>query len=267
MIYAGFWKRVVALFADSVILIILSIPVALVSLVESLMLISYIFSVLLYWLYFSLFESSRWMASPGKKLLGIKVTDLSGNRISFGRATGRYFAKFFSAIILFIGYLMAAFTSKKQALHDLIADTLVTTDHKKDLSGMRVDITSTTIGTETIIVNRSQNIAVERLVLAGFDSTGHVVRISFNFEDPKLYQEGLYLGRDSANCDLHIKDQSISRRHARVYKRGHEIWIEDLGSTNGIIVNGKLLVGGESALLNLQGTLAIGGIQLALGRD
>jgi hypothetical protein len=89
----------------------------------------------------------------------------------------------------------------------------------------------------------------------------------FNFEDPKLHLGGLYLGRDSANCDLHIKDQSISRRHARIYKKGHEIWIEDLGSTNGIIVNGKSLIGGESALLNLQGTLAIGGIQLALGKD
>jgi uncharacterized RDD family membrane protein YckC len=265
MIYAGFWKRVAALLADSIILIILSIPVALISLVESLILISYICSVLLYWLYFSLFESSRWMATPGKKLLGIKVTDLSGNRISFGRATGRYFAKFFSAIILGIGYLMAAFTSKKQALHDIIADTLVITDFKKEITGMHVD--GTPAATETIIVNRNQSVADERLVLAGFDSTGHVVRLSFNFEDPKLHQGGLYLGRDSTNCDLHIRDQSISRRHARIYKKGHEIWIEDLGSTNGIIVNGKSLIGGESALLNLQGTLAIGGIQLALGKD
>jgi hypothetical protein len=205
------------------------------------------------------------MATPGKKLLKINVVNLNGDRISFARATGRYFAKFFSAIIIGIGYVMAAFTGKKQALHDIIADTLVITDSIKEITGAHVD--STPAETQKIIVNRNKSIASERFVLAGFDSTGHVVRLSFNFEDPKLYQEGLYLGRDSANCDLHIRDQSISRRHARIYKSGDEIWIEDLGSTNGITVNGKSVKGGESALLNLQGTLAIGGIQLALGKD
>jgi uncharacterized RDD family membrane protein YckC len=265
MIYAGFWKRVVALLVDTLILFILLIPVALFSLVDSLVWVYYVGSILLNWLYFAFFESGGWKATPGKKLLKLSVVNLSGDRISFARASGRYFAKFFSAIILGIGYLMAAFTGKKQALHDIIADTLVITDFKKEITGMHVD--GTPAATETIIVNRNQSVADERLVLAGFDSTGHVVRLSFNFEDPKLHQGGLYLGRDSANCDLHIRDQSISRRHARIYKIGHEIWIEDLGSTNGIIVNGKSLIGGESALLNLQGTLAIGGIQLALGKD
>jgi uncharacterized RDD family membrane protein YckC len=265
MTYAGFWKRVVALLIDSVIVVILLIPIALLSLIDSLVWVYYVGSISLNWLYFAFFESSGWRATPGKKLLKINVVNLNGDRISFARATGRYFAKFFSAIILGIGYLMAAFTRKKQALHDIIADTLVITDSKKEITGMHVD--STPAVTQTIIVNRNESIAGERLVLAGFDSTGHVVRLSFNFEDPKLYQEGLYLGRDSANCDLHIKDQSISRRHARIYKIAHEIWIEDLGSTNGIIVNGKSLTSGESALLNLQGTLAIGGIQLALGKD
>lgn len=265
MIYAGFWKRVVALLVDSVIVIILLIPIALFSLVDSLVWVYYVGSISLNWLYFAFFESSGWRATPGKKLLQINVVNLNGDRITFARATGRYFAKFFSAIILGVGYLMAAFTGKKQALHDIIADTLVITDSKKELSGMRAYIPSP--ATQTVIVNRNQVIDGEKLVLAGFDSTGHVVRLSFNFEDPKLYQEGLYLGRDSANCDLHIRDQSISRRHARIFKNGDEIWIEDLGSTNGITVNGKSVRGGESALLNLQGTLAIGGIQLALGKD
>jgi uncharacterized RDD family membrane protein YckC len=58
-------------------------------------------------------------------VLGISVTDLSGNRISFGRATGRYFSKIISGIIFCIGYIMAAFTAKKQALHDIMASTLV----------------------------------------------------------------------------------------------------------------------------------------------
>jgi uncharacterized RDD family membrane protein YckC len=57
--------------------------------------------------------------------LGIKVTDLSGNAISFGRATVRHFGKILSAIILLAGYLMVAFTAKKQGLHDMIAGCLV----------------------------------------------------------------------------------------------------------------------------------------------
>jgi uncharacterized RDD family membrane protein YckC len=84
-----------------------------------------IITAILQWLYFSLMESSVWQATVGKKLLGLTVTDLEGRRISFGRATGRYFAKIISALILFIGYLMAGFTEKKQALHDMIAGTLV----------------------------------------------------------------------------------------------------------------------------------------------
>jgi len=84
-----------------------------------------IISTILQWLYFSLMESSAWQATLGKKALGLTVTDLEGRRISFGRATGRYFAKIISSLILFIGYIMAGFTEKKQALHDLIAGTLV----------------------------------------------------------------------------------------------------------------------------------------------
>jgi len=70
-------------------------------------------------------ESSRKQATLGKRALGIIVTDLHGNRISNGRAVGRYFAKLLSALILLIGYFMAGFTEKKQALHDMIAGTLV----------------------------------------------------------------------------------------------------------------------------------------------
>jgi uncharacterized RDD family membrane protein YckC len=70
-------------------------------------------------------ERSAKQATVGKLAIGIKVTDLDGGRISFWRALGRTFAKIISGIILFIGYIMAAFTERKQALHDKIADTLV----------------------------------------------------------------------------------------------------------------------------------------------
>lgn len=77
------------------------------------------------WLYFALLESSTWQATLGKKALGLYVTDIYGARIGFGRATGRYFAKFISGLTLSIGYIMAGFTEKKQALHDMIASCLV----------------------------------------------------------------------------------------------------------------------------------------------
>lgn len=77
------------------------------------------------WLYFALMESSKYQGTIGKIVLGITVTDENGNRITFGRATGRYFAKIISGMTLWIGYIMAGFTDKKQALHDIIANTLV----------------------------------------------------------------------------------------------------------------------------------------------
>lgn len=77
------------------------------------------------WLYEALLLSSPWQATVGKKLLGLKVTDESGNRISFARATGRHFAKYISFLTLCIGFIMAAFTERKRALHDIIAGTLV----------------------------------------------------------------------------------------------------------------------------------------------
>ncbi len=77
------------------------------------------------WLYFALMESSKNQGTLGKMALGLKVTDMDGNKISFGRATGRYFSKILSGMILMIGYIIAGFTDKKQALHDMIASCLV----------------------------------------------------------------------------------------------------------------------------------------------
>jgi uncharacterized RDD family membrane protein YckC len=77
------------------------------------------------WLYESIMISSVHQATLGKMAVGIKVTDMRGQRLSFGRATGRHFAKFLSALTLLIGYILAAFTERKQALHDLICSTMV----------------------------------------------------------------------------------------------------------------------------------------------
>jgi uncharacterized RDD family membrane protein YckC len=141
--YAGFWRRFGAYIIDTVILNVLSIGISAVTRLgvsgadsaADIDPYTYIFSAnfLMYFglimavnmLYWSLFESSPAQATPGKLVLGIKVTDTEGNRVSFGRAVGRYFGKILSGMILGIGYLMIAFTEKKQGLHDIVAGTLV----------------------------------------------------------------------------------------------------------------------------------------------
>ena len=84
-----------------------------------------VLSIIISWLYNALMESSSTQATLGKMAVGIHVTDTNGRRISFLRATGRYFAKGFLSSILLIGYIMAFFTNRKQSLHDLMAGTLV----------------------------------------------------------------------------------------------------------------------------------------------
>lgn len=137
MDYAGFWKRFAAIIIDSFILAfigfflmfiigfviggMLSDPDTMVQLSNFGLLID----VVIVWLYFALQESSEHQATLGKRALGVYVTNREGGRISFAQATVRYFAKYLSSIFM-IGFIMAAFTKNKQALHDLIADTFVT---------------------------------------------------------------------------------------------------------------------------------------------
>ncbi len=160
IVYAGFWKRAAAYLIDHIILLIISpiwfIPIFIIFSPSSLFMPNdtstlkyvsqnyaqppdadvliqlYLFliivsgvSSIIGWFYFALLESSVKQGTLGKMIVGIKVTDNEGKRISFARATGRYFAKYISAIFFSFGFIMAAFTAKKQALHDLIADTLV----------------------------------------------------------------------------------------------------------------------------------------------
>ena len=137
--YAGFWIRVDAFLTDLVtlyVIVLVSVLVLLLCLayltnvtLNELAVIVYVFLFLFgligAWLYFSLFESSRKQATPGKLLLCIKVVGPDGSRISFGRATGRYFAKFLSGLTIGVGYVMAGCTPRKQALHDMITDCFV----------------------------------------------------------------------------------------------------------------------------------------------
>lgn len=132
--YAGFWRRVGAYIIDAIILVIVSgiigplIGVGTMSTDPTNLtgnLAANLVQVVIGVAYFAGMESSSWQATLGKKALGLVVTDLNGNRISLGKAVGRYFAKILSAIILLIGFIMVAFTEKKQGLHDMLAGTLV----------------------------------------------------------------------------------------------------------------------------------------------
>jgi uncharacterized RDD family membrane protein YckC len=83
-------------------------------------------TVLVTWLYHAFMESSDWQATVGKRAMGLVVTDMAGRRVSFGRSSGRHFGKIITNLIpALLGYIMAAFTEKRQALHDMMAGCLV----------------------------------------------------------------------------------------------------------------------------------------------
>jgi uncharacterized RDD family membrane protein YckC len=159
-VYAGFLRRFAAYFLDAIIVSVLgasvAIPLTSPELVSGadpaeLMRLALrsqvprtLVMLVIAMLYYTLQESSSAQATLGKRAMGIKVTDLQGARISFGHALGRWFAAALSYLTLYIGFLMAAFTGRKQALHDLVASTLVVdrwaySEHperqKRDLSG------------------------------------------------------------------------------------------------------------------------------------
>jgi uncharacterized RDD family membrane protein YckC len=127
MEYAGFWRRVAAALIDGILVGIVSwIVTAIFSAIsDGAGVAAQILVLIAAYGYYAGMESSSYQATVGKIALGIQVTDLNGNRISFGRALGRNLAEILSALILLIGYIMVAFTEKKQGLHDLIAGTLV----------------------------------------------------------------------------------------------------------------------------------------------
>jgi uncharacterized RDD family membrane protein YckC len=150
--YAGFWLRVLAYLIDALILGVFAVPIVIgaamamgiggilasiprdgnpfINGLPPIFLLFIWFCVLLgvggTWLYHALLECSEWEGTAGKKALGLIVTDMSGQRVSFARASGRHFGKIVTSFIpLGIGYAMAGFTEKRQALHDMLASCLV----------------------------------------------------------------------------------------------------------------------------------------------
>lgn len=143
VVFAGFWRRVAAYFVDWTLLTIASyailIPTSIVVTLASsrassggtsiamILLTGVVYLVLIAFniMYPAWMHASRYQATLGKMVVGIKVVRSDGERISLGRGVGRIFATILSSLILCIGYLMAAFTERKQCLHDMVCDTLV----------------------------------------------------------------------------------------------------------------------------------------------
>ncbi|HEX7349111.1 MAG TPA: RDD family protein [Rhodanobacteraceae bacterium] len=137
-LHAGFWRRVAAYLVD---FLIIAAPLWLLDASfghgahsPAGRLGTDFFKIALLWLYWAGFESSGLQATPGKLVLGLSVVDMQGMRIGFLHATGRYFGKLLSSLILCVGYMMAGWTERKQALHDLLAHTCVV--QKRDLAAI-----------------------------------------------------------------------------------------------------------------------------------
>lgn len=143
LLYAGFWRRFAAYIIDGVIVgvaaVVLYLILAAVLVVPEavagrhpvagrMLVLLVVFELLVItgqWLYFAWCESSHWQATPGKLVLGLRVTDMRGQRIGFGRASGRFFGKILSGVILDVGFMLAGWTARKQALHDMLANCCV----------------------------------------------------------------------------------------------------------------------------------------------
>jgi uncharacterized RDD family membrane protein YckC len=148
-IYGGFWIRFLAHLIDHVILGAVAAPLFFIMVLPSIvriahqaerdqepspeLIVAIVSSAFVYialafigqWLYEALLTSSLWQGTIGKKVLRLKVVDEAGNRIGFGRATGRFFAKILSSMFFCIGFIMVGLTDRKRGLHDMLAGTMV----------------------------------------------------------------------------------------------------------------------------------------------
>ena len=133
--YAGFWIRFFAFILDTIIVSFFAVGIAILlaffaltggSLdAESGASLGNLVGILTAWLYQACMESSDYRATFGKMAMGIFVTDGDGNKLTFFRATARHFAKILNMFTLCIGFIMIAFTKKKQGLHDMVTDCVV----------------------------------------------------------------------------------------------------------------------------------------------
>jgi uncharacterized RDD family membrane protein YckC len=146
--YAGFWRRFWSYVIDRFVLGVVFAPVGLLvltpllatesagwtdtdlpaetitAIIGAALTVAFL-AMLGSWLYYALLQSASRQATLGQMALGIRIADLEGRRVSFGRASGRYFATVLTGLTFGLGYLLMFFTARKQTLHDLVASTVV----------------------------------------------------------------------------------------------------------------------------------------------
>ena len=137
MNYAGFFRRLGALFIDGLILFIPSLVVGGAGMGFSIY-GSLGMGILIQLAYYPIFDSSRLNGTPGKAIMGLAVLTESGETLTFKSAVIRYVCKFLSLAICYIGYLMQPFTSKRQTLHDMISESVVINRESQDLNYFKV---------------------------------------------------------------------------------------------------------------------------------
>lgn len=133
--FAGFWRRFAALIIDTILQVIVYVVLSLLlssTLGDVGTALAYVIFFIGSIVYYVALEAGPRQATPGKRAMGIMVVTGEGHRIGVGRAIGRYFAKIISGLTCYIGFIMAAFTARKQGLHDMIADTLVVVGKPQD---------------------------------------------------------------------------------------------------------------------------------------
>lgn len=294
-IYGGFWLRVGARVID---IVITAVIMGVIELLwrgaldgydaageESLWLLIWLIG---HWLYYAGLHASEWQATLGKRVFGLRVVDLEGERIGFGRATGRYFAEFLSALILLIGYLMVAFTERKQGLHDMLANTLVVRAGARAMTGNRTPYAEAEDGSSARSASLSTPVEARhhgsdvpkaaeqpigrhdsRLprggrswVFAGFSDSGDVQRWVVQESDFSETSGEVVFGRNSESCHLVIPDMTVSGVHGRFRINAADLEVADLDSTNGTAINGVALSPRAWRRLGDGDLLSIGGAEL-----
>ena len=162
--YAGFWKRVAAYILDGIVLYIPGLlissltgsaaveatfqqaqvqatgnPQAMLEAINNYvtgMTPALLLGFVVAWMYYAFCESSAWQATIGKMALGMRVTDLQGKRLTLARSLARYPGMILSSVLLCIGFVMIAWTQRKQGLHDMLAGTLVLNGRTGQVSGV-----------------------------------------------------------------------------------------------------------------------------------
>lgn len=215
LVYAGFWRRFVGWLIDILIIIIFShwVTVAISSFIDtpipdtmsfkailsSLLPIAIIISVVNFFLtalYYSLLEASPLQATVGKHIAGLKITDMEGLRISYGKAFLRRVYSLLSILPLFIGYIVAGFTSRKQTFHDILAKTVVVVNKpKKNIVLVGI-----------VIITLMAGVLSDRYLGAGFHFFFNGEGTIYNTRDGKQN----YIIQKGSEVDPVLKEEIIS---------------------------------------------------------